>query len=133
VPKISFVVGGSFGAGNYAMCGRGFDPHFVFSWPNARSAVMGGEQAGKVLRIISEEKARKLGQPIEADKMEALERKTAEQLDRGSTALFSTAHLWDDGIIDPRDTRKLIGFILDMATEAEARRLMQNTFGVPRH
>lgn len=133
VPKFSFVIGGSFGAGNYAMCGRGFDPHFIFAWPNARTAVMGGEQAGKVLRIVSEEKLRKTGQPIDEAKLSTLERKTAEQLDRGSTALFSTAHLWDDGLIDPRDTRNVLGFILDTHQEAEARRLMRNTFGVARH
>lgn len=133
VPKISFVVGGSFGAGNYAMCGRGFDPHFIFSWPNARTAVMGGEQAGKVLRIVTEEKMLKLGQPPDAAKLSAIETKTAEQLDRSSTALFSTAHLWDDGIIDPRDTRKVLGFLLDTCLDAEATRLASNTFGVPRH
>lgn len=134
VPKFSFVVGGSFGAGNYAMCGRGFDPHFIFSWPNAKTAIMGGEQAGKVLRIVAEEKMRKAGQPIDEEKLNALESKTAEQLDRGSTALFSTAHLWDDGLIDPRDTRQVLAFILDTAAEAEARRLMStNGFGVARH
>ncbi|MEK7357283.1 MAG: carboxyl transferase domain-containing protein [Bdellovibrionota bacterium] len=133
VPKISFVIGGSFGAGNYAMCGRGFDPRFIFSWPNARTAVMGGEQAGKVLRLIAEEKTRKSGQTIDDTKMSALEAKTAEQLDKSSTALFSTAHLWDDGLIDPRDTRKVLGFVLDTCEEAEARRLQSISFGVPRH
>lgn len=133
VPKFSFVVGGSFGAGNYAMCGRGFDPRFIFSWPNARTAVMGGEQAGKVLRIVAEEKARKAGQPADEAKLAALEAKTAEMLDKSSTALFSTARLWDDGLIDPRDTRRVLGFVLDTCEEAEARRLHANTFGVPRH
>lgn len=133
VPKFSFVIGGSFGAGNFAMCGRGFDPHFIFSWPNARTAVMGGEQAGKVLRIVAEEKMRRTGQAVDEEKLKQLETKTAEQLDRGSTALYGTAHLWDDGIIDPRDTRKVLGFVLDTCVEAEARRLVKNHFGVARH
>ncbi|HVK61440.1 MAG TPA: carboxyl transferase domain-containing protein, partial [Bdellovibrionales bacterium] len=133
VPKISILLGGSFGAGNYAMCGRGFDPRFIFAWPNARTAVMGGEQAGKVLRIVSEEKMKRSGQPVDEAKLAALEAKTAEALDKSSTALFSTAHLWDDGIIDPRDTRKLLGFLLDTCFESELRNLRKNTFGVPRH
>jgi geranyl-CoA carboxylase beta subunit len=133
VPKISIVIGGSFGAGNYAMCGRGFDPTFIFSWPNARTAVMGGEQAGKVLRMVSEEKAKKTNEAVDPAKLDALEKKTAEALDRSSTALFSTAHLWDDGIIDPRETRKILGFVLDTCLEAELRLLAKNTFGVKRH
>src|SRR6185437_7704953 len=130
VPKFSFLIGGSFGAGNFAMCGRGFDPNFIFSWPNARTAVMGGAQAGKVLRIVSEEKMKKTGRPIDEEKLNAIEKKTAEQLDRASEALFCTAHLWDDGVIDPRDTRRLLGFVLDTAFAAEMRRLSKITFGV---
>lgn len=133
VPKISIVIGGSFGAGNYAMCGRGFDPRFIFSWPNARTAVMGGEQAGKVLRIVAEDKARRHGEKPDEAKLAAMEAKTAAMLDNSSTAIFSTAHLWDDGIIDPRDTRRLLGFLLDTCAEAEVRLLRGNTFGVPRH
>ncbi|MFL5783369.1 MAG: acyl-CoA carboxylase subunit beta, partial [Bacteriovoracaceae bacterium] len=133
VQKISFVVGGSFGAGNYAMCGRGFDPDFIFSWPNARTAVMGGEQAGKVLRIISEEKAKKTGEAVDEAKLSQLEKKTAEKLEASSTALFSTAHLWDDGIIHPQDTRRVLGFLLETGKEARERNLRRNSFGVPRH
>lgn len=132
VPKISFIVGGSYGAGNYAMCGRGFDPHFLFTWPNARTAVMGGEQAGKVLRIIGEEKARKSGVAVDEAKLDALEKKTATKLNESSTALFSTSHLWDDGIIDPRDTRMILGFLLDTCDEARSRTLNPNHFGVSR-
>jgi geranyl-CoA carboxylase beta subunit len=133
VPKISFLIGGSFGAGNYAMCGRGFDPDFLFSWPNARTAVMGGEQAGKVLRIILEEKMRKNGEAVDEEKLRTVESKTAEQLERSTGVLFATASLWDDGILDPRDTRKVLGFLLDTCFEALARKLQRNTFGVPRH
>lgn len=133
VQKISLIVGGSYGAGNYAMCGRGIDPDFIFSWPNARTAVMGGEQAGKVLRIVSEEKMKKTGAPIDEAKLNELEQKTAKKLDESSTALFSTAHLWDDGIIDPRHTRKVLAFLLATGKEARAKQLNRNTFGVPRH
>lgn len=133
VAKISILIGGSFGAGNYAMCGRGFDPHFIFSWPNAQTAVMGGGQAGKVMRIIAEEKMLKAKQPVDEEKLAALEAQTAEKLNLSSTALFSTAHIWDDGIIDPRETRKILGFLLDTCFEADRSRLMKNTFGVPRH
>src|SRR5690606_5391799 len=101
IAKISILVGGSFGAGNFAMCGRGFDPDFIFSWPNARVAVMGGEQAGKVLRMVTEEKMKRTGQTVDTSQLDALEKKTAEQLDQRSTALFATASLWDDGLIDP--------------------------------
>jgi geranyl-CoA carboxylase beta subunit len=133
IQKISLIVGGSYGAGNYAMCGRGIDPDFIFSWPNARTAVMGGEQAGKVLRIVSEEKMKKTGASVDEAKLNELEQKTAKKLDESSTALFSTAHLWDDGIIDPRDTRKVLAFVIATGIEARARQLNRNTFGVPRH
>lgn len=133
VTKISMVVGGSFGAGNYAMCGRGIDPHFIFSWPNAKTAVMGGEQAGKVLRLITEERLKKTGQSMDIEKLERLEKETAAQLENSSTALFSTAHLWDDGIIDPRETRQVLIFLLATRSEAQARILQKNMFGVPRH
>lgn len=132
VPKISLLIGGSFGAGNYAMCGRGFDPHFIFSWPNSKTAVMGGEQAGKVLRIVAEEKMKRMKQPIDEAALSALESKTAEQLDRSSTALFATSQLWDDGIIDPRKTREILGFVLETCIEAELRRLSYLSFGVGR-
>ena len=97
VAKFSILIGGSYGAGNYAMCGRGLDPRFIFSWPNSKTAVMGGEQAGKVLRIVTEEKMRKLGQPIDEQKLTQLEQGTAAKLNAGSTAIFGTARLWDDG------------------------------------
>ncbi|WP_067522250.1 acyl-CoA carboxylase subunit beta [Endozoicomonas ascidiicola] len=132
VPKISILIGGSYGAGNYAMCGRGLDPRFIFSWPNAKTAVMGGEQAGKVLRIVSEEKLRKMGQEPDAAQMEQLEAATAAKLNAGSTAVFGTARLWDDGLIDPRDTRELLLNLLDICWQAEHRTLKNNTFGVAR-
>ncbi len=132
VAKLTLVVGGSYGAGNYAMCGRGLDPRFIFAWPNSRTAVMGGAQAGKVLRIVTEDKHRKEGKDADPKMLDLLETVTAQKLDSQSTALYGTASLWDDGLIDPRDTRKLLGYLLDICAEAEVRPLQANTFGVAR-
>jgi len=132
VPRITMVVGGSYGAGNYAMCGRGLDPRFIFAWPNSRTAVMGGAQAGKVLRIVTEEKQAKMGLTPDPKMLDALEKATADKLDKGSTALYGTARLWDDGLIDPRDTRNVLAYVLDICAEAERRPLRPVTFGVAR-
>lgn len=132
VPKISIVVGGSYGAGNYAMCGRGLDPRFIFAWPNSKTAVMGGEQAGKVLRIVTEEKHLKMGKEADPQMLDMIEKATADKLNAGSTALFGTARLWDDGLIDPRDTRTLMKMLLDMCEQADQRELQSNSFGVSR-
>ena len=131
VPKLSVVIGGSYGAGNYAMCGRGFDPRFIFAWPNARTAVMGAAQAGKVMRIVTEQKMQRSG-AVDTATLDALERDTAAFMQAGSDALSCTARLWDDGIIDPRDTRTLLGLLLDICREAASTSLRQNTFGVAR-
>jgi geranyl-CoA carboxylase beta subunit len=132
VPKFTIIVGGSYGAGNYGMCGRGFDPRFIFSWPNARVAVMGGPQAAKVMEIITRAKFEKssegVNEPVLKQMSEAIER----QLDRESTALYATARLWDDGIIDPRDTRRVLSLCLAIAAEGDARALRPNTFGAAR-
>jgi geranyl-CoA carboxylase beta subunit len=132
VPKISIVIGGSYGAGNYAMCGRGLDPRFIFAWPNSKTAVMGGAQAGKVLRIVTEEKQLKMGQVPDEKMLDQIEQITATKLEAGSTALFGTARIWDDGLIDPRDTRKLLVMLLDMCDEEKHRVLQGNSFGVSR-
>lgn len=132
VPKLTIVVGGSYGAGNYAMCGRGLDPRFIFAWPNSRTAVMGGAQAGKVLRIVTEEKHEKMGKTADPAMLDMIEKATADKLDQGSTALFGTARLWDDGLIDPRDTRKVLAFLLDICDESDRRVLRPNGFGVAR-
>ncbi len=132
VPRITVVVGGSYGAGNYAMCGRGLDPRFIFAWPNSRTAVMGGAQAGKVLRIVTEEKQAKMGMTPDPKMLDAMEQATAEKLEKGSTALYGTARLWDDGLIDPRDTRKVLAFVLDICDEANRRTLRPSSFGVAR-
>ncbi|MFJ4606156.1 geranyl-CoA carboxylase subunit beta [Pseudomonas atacamensis] len=132
VPKLTIVVGGSYGAGNYAMCGRGLDPRFIFAWPNSRTAVMGGAQAGKVLRIVTEAKQLKDGIEPDSKMLDMLEQMTAQKLDSQSTALYGSANLWDDGLIDPRDTRTLLGYLLDICHEADMRTLQPNSFGVSR-
>ena len=132
VPKLTIVVGGSYGAGNYAMCGRGLDPRFIFAWPNSKTSVMGGAQAGKVLRIVTEDKHARMGKEADPAMLDMIEKATADKLDKGSTALFGTARLWDDGLIDPRDTRKVLAFLLDICDEANRRTLRPNSFGVAR-
>ena len=132
VPKLTLVIGGSYGAGNYAMCGRGLDPRFIFAWPCSKTAVMGGAQAGKVLRIVTEEKHAKDGKIADPAMLDALELMTAQKLDSQSTALYGTASLWDDGLIDPRDSRTVLGFLLDICQEAAKRPLNTNHFGVAR-
>jgi len=131
VPKFSIVVGGSYGAGNYAMCGRGFDPRFIFAWPNSRTAVMGAAQAGKVLRIVSEQKMQRAGQ-VDEVALDKLENDTAAFMQASSDALACSARLWDDGIIDPRDTRKLLGMLLEICRDAEAATPRRSSFGVAR-
>jgi len=132
VPKFTFVIGGSFGAGNYGMCGRGFDPRFIFSWPNARTAVMGGAQAGKVMEIVGAAKLARSGAPVDADALAAMGNQLRERIERESHVLFGTARLWDDGIVDPRDTRRVLALALALAREADDRTLRPNAFGVAR-
>ncbi len=132
VPKISILIGGSYGAGNYAMCGRGLDPRFIFAWPNSKTAVMGGTQAGKVLRIVTEAKQRSMGMEPDPKTLDMIEQTTAQKLEAGSTALFGTARIWDDGLIDPRDTRRLMIELLDTCQQADNKSLNSNQFGVAR-
>jgi geranyl-CoA carboxylase beta subunit len=132
VPKFTIVVGGSFGAGNYGMCGRGFDPRFIFSWPSARVAVMGGAQIAKVMDIVNRAKLERAGLPVNDDALKAMSDQLHARLDKESSALFGTARLWDDGIIDPRDTRRILALCLAITAEAETRTLRPNTFGIAR-
>ena len=131
VPKLSVVVGGSYGAGNYAMCGRGFDPRFLFAWPNARTSVMGPAQAGQVMRIVTEAAMQRAG-AVDAAKLDALEQGTAAMLAEATTALASSARLEDDGIIDPRQTREILGLLLGLIASEGARVTRPSTFGVAR-
>ena len=132
VPQITVMTGASFGAGNYGMCGRAYDPRFVFAWPNARVAVMGGEQAATVMRIVTEEKFARTGQEPPAETMATMTNEILARFDLESHSLFATARLWDDGIIDPRDTRRALATTLAVCREAGLRPLNPNTFGVAR-
>ena len=132
VPQLTIHVGASFGAGNYGMCGRAYDPRFIFAWPSNHVAVMGGEQAAKVMAIVTEEKLKREGKPVDMAKLDAMEDAIIKRMEGESTALYATARLWDDGLIDPRDTRKVLGFCLSTCREAELRPLKRSTFGVAR-
>lgn len=132
VPQITLLIGGGYGAGNYGMCGRAYEPRFLFAWPNARVSVMGGEQAAMVMKIISAQKLRARGLPVDEEALEAMAASVQKKLDAESTALFASARLWDDGIIDPRDSRRVLGLTLRMCREASQRVLHANTFGVAR-
>jgi geranyl-CoA carboxylase beta subunit len=114
------------------MCGRSLEPRFIFAWPNNRIAVMGGAQAGRVMTIITEESRSRRGLDIDRAALEAQERELIAQFDRESTAVFATARLWDDGIIDPRDSRRVLGLCLTLCHDADRRALHPNTFGVAR-
>jgi geranyl-CoA carboxylase beta subunit len=132
VPQISIIIGGSFGAGNYGMCGRSYDPRFLFAWPNAQIAVMGGGQAAKVMEIITEAKYRGKGIEVKAEALQAMSASLKQKIDAQSGALFATARLWDDGLIDPRDTRRVLATTLAICREAGRRRLRPSSFGVGR-
>ena len=132
VPQVTIVIGGSFGAGNYGMCGRAYDPRFIFAWPNSRTAVMGGEQAAGVMKTVTEQKFLREGKEPPKAEIDKMFKSIVDQFDRESTALYGTAHLWDDGIIDPRDTRRILAFTLSIARESLVRPLNPITFGVAR-
>jgi geranyl-CoA carboxylase beta subunit len=132
VPKLTLHIGASFGAGNYGMCGRAYDPAFIFAWPNNRIAVMGPEQAAGVLAIVTEEKLKRDGKPVDTKKLDAMKAGVTARMEKESTALFATARLWDDGLIDPRDSRKVLALCLSISREARVRQLKPNTFGIGR-
>jgi 3-methylcrotonyl-CoA carboxylase beta subunit len=112
VPKYTIVIGGSFGAGNYAMCGRAYSPRFLFQWPNARTSVMGGEQAASVLATIKREALQRSGGSLSEAEEEQLKAPIREQFERQGHPYYASARLWDDGVIDPLDTRRVLGLAL---------------------
>lgn len=113
VPRLTVIVGGSFGAGNYGMCGRAYQPRFLFAWPNSRISVMGGEQAAGVLSTVKIEQLEKKGHKLSPAEIEAIRQPILERYDDEGSPYFSTARLWDDGIIDPQQTRNILGLALD--------------------
>lgn len=115
VPKITLVVGGSYGAGNYGMCGRAFSPRFLYMWPNAKIGVMGGEQAANVLATIQRNNIHARGDQWNAEEEASFKQPILDKFEKESSAYYSTSHLWDDGIIDPADTRMVLGSSLAIA------------------
>ena len=132
VPKITLRIGASFGAGEYGMAGRSFDPRFLFSWPNNKLSVMGGEQAGKTMSQVAVESAKRRGEEPNMEMIKVIENKIIDTYAEEGEALFATARLWDDGLIDPRDTRKILGECLVIVCDSEKRELRPNTFGIGR-
>jgi 3-methylcrotonyl-CoA carboxylase beta subunit len=116
VPKLTVVIGGSFGAGNYSMCGRASSPRFLWSWPGSRISVMGGRQAASVLATVREDAMAVRGQEWTADEREAFEAPIRSRYEEQGDPYYATARLWDDGIIDPADTRDVLGLALDVVT-----------------
>lgn len=121
VPKITVIIGGSYGAGNYAMCGRAYEPRFLWMWPNARIAVMGGEQAASVIAQVTREKKKRQGKDWTEEEEKALKMPLLEQYQKQSSAYYSSARLWDDGVIDPVDTRRIVGMSLSICLNAPIR------------
>lgn len=118
VPKLTIVIGGSYGAGNYSMCGRAYSPRFLFMWPNARISVMGGEQAASVLSTVRSDQLDAAGEPWSDDDQESFKAPIREQYESQGNPYYSTARLWDDGIIDPADTRMVLGLALSACANA---------------
>lgn len=127
VPKFTVIVGGSFGAGNYAMCGRAYDPRFLWSWPNARISVMGGEQAANVLAQVNRDKYKKQGSDWPEAEEAEFKARLREQYEQQGNPYYASARLWDDGVIAPQDTRKVLGLCLSAAMNASQK---ETRFGV---
>jgi acetyl-CoA carboxylase carboxyltransferase component len=118
VPKITVVIGGSFGAGNYGMCGRAYDPRFLWMWPNARISVMGGEQAAGVLTTVKRDQLAREGKALEASEEDAIKGPLLEKYEREGSPYYSSARLWDDGILDPAATRDILALALSATFNA---------------
>jgi acetyl-CoA carboxylase carboxyltransferase component len=118
VPKFTVVIGGSFGAGNYGMCGRAYDPRFLWMWPNARISVMGGEQAAGVLATVKRDQLAREGQVLSVEEEESIRRPILEKYEREGSPYYSTARLWDDGILDPARTREALALAISASFNA---------------
>jgi acyl-CoA carboxylase subunit beta len=112
VPKLTLMMGGSYGAGNYGMCGRSFEPRFIFSWPNHKTAVMGPKQLAGVMEIVMRAGAERRGIEVDEEALAAGTKAVEDQIEAESDAFVASGELWDDGMIDPRDTRTVLGIAL---------------------
>ncbi|HJS02572.1 MAG TPA: acyl-CoA carboxylase subunit beta [Variovorax sp.] len=131
VPQFTIHCGASFGAGNYGMCGRGFHPRFCFSWPNAKTAVMGGEQAARTMAMVTEAAMRRKGE-VDHARLEALQRQIIERFERQMSVFSTSALLLDDGVIDPRDTRAVLAQLMSICRDAQAKLPQPMQFSVAR-
>jgi 3-methylcrotonyl-CoA carboxylase beta subunit len=118
VPKITVIIGGSFGAGNYGMCGRAYSPRFLFAWPNSRISVMGGEQAASVLATVRRDNLEAEGKAWPAEEEENFKQPIRDQYDREGHPYYATARLWDDGVIAPEETRDVLGLAFSACLNA---------------
>jgi len=132
VPKISLYIGASYGAGNYGMCGWAYEPDFLFSWPNARTNVMGGESAAGTMMQVLEASAKRKGKPMSEKELRARGDAILEHFARQEDPFVNAGRVMNHGMIDPRDTRRVLGFVLETCLEARARTLQPNAFGVAR-
>ena len=132
VPKIAFYIGASFGAGNYGMCGYSFNPDFLFTWPNAKTGVMGGQQAALTMEQVLINASKRRGEKLNTKELKHKLEEISALFDRQSDAFFTSGRLLDDGMIDPRDTRKIIGFCIATSLEGRNRVLKSNSFGIAR-
>jgi geranyl-CoA carboxylase beta subunit len=132
VPQITIQCGASFGAGNYGMCGRGYAPRFLFSWPSAKTAVMGGEQAARTMQIVTEAGLARKGIAVDPAQSKAQFDKIVAMFEAQADAFYTSGLLLDDGVIDPRDTRSVLAFCLDICEEAQQKQLRPMQFGVAR-
>jgi len=128
VPKLTVVIGGSYGAGNYSMCGRAYSPRFLWMWPNARISVMGGEQAASVLATVRADALQAAGTPWSAGEQEVFKAPIREQYEHQGNPYYSTARLWDDGVIDPADTRTVLGLALSVVGQAPVESVSYGVF-----
>ena len=132
VPRITLMTGASFGAGNYGMCGRNFDPDFLYTYPNAQTGVMGGEQAAKTMSEVARAKAAAQDQAADEGALKKQEAFLADVFDSQASAFYTSGHMQDDGMIDPRDTRNTLGFLMETVWESRHRTPRPNSFGVAR-
>ena len=127
VPKFTVIIGGSFGAGNYGMCGRAYGPRQLWRWPGARISVMGGEQAADVLATVKQQQLESVGKSLSAKAREKIRAPILEKYEREGSAYYSTARIWDDGILDPLDTRMVVSLGISAALNGE---IPKTRFGV---
>lgn len=132
VPQVTLMVGASFGAGNFGMCGAGFDPDLSFSWPNSQVGLLGAEQAAMTMRVVAEGSAARRGHTIDEDQLKMMEAKLIDHFNYQANPFYYAGQNLCDGMIDPRDTRNVLSFLLEVFRERQQRQLCPSSFGVAR-